>query len=423
MEVNGCLKMILISKSIGHLDDGLDLGINPFTDSIGDSIPKVRKHILKVTMERSSYLDDGLQSRMGCPKVPPLEMSRGPSSSGIVPEVPETLFDCPCPSGFQVASLQPLKALPVLLRKVFLTVKPKILRLGQRLVSHLLQRPMLSLAHRIHGLTHMGHQMVTVKDNLLFRLRYIVLRRGNVRVPNIHGHGLNPLPLLLRKPLIIAIQTPLLTIIGKILHRPRIQVTNQREILVPLPNRLLIHTDPGTRPLSSGQQPSLDRSLHEAPRLVPTDPQNPSRPQDVTLPKYIDRPPHKQQREPRTLLAPRQPHLPYPMLSTVNPRRAGVKKRLELTTVQMTPRSLRSMVIQRCQDSTFRTGPTDLSQMGRPHIHPLILQIQRHPFHRPRFFNAQQVTVKFSVLHGSSPPWSHFTLNYHPLKTRMNQIC
>jgi hypothetical protein len=75
MEVNGCLKMIPISKSIGHLDDGLDLGINSFTDSIGDSIPKVRQHILKVTMERSSCLDNGFQSRMGCPEVPPLEMT------------------------------------------------------------------------------------------------------------------------------------------------------------------------------------------------------------------------------------------------------------------------------------------------------------------------------------------------------------
>ena len=41
MEVNGCLKMIPIPKSIGHLDNGLDLGIDPFTDSIGYSMPKV----------------------------------------------------------------------------------------------------------------------------------------------------------------------------------------------------------------------------------------------------------------------------------------------------------------------------------------------------------------------------------------------
>src|SRR4030042_2954508 len=216
MEVNGCLKMIPIPKSIGHLDDGLDLGINPLTDSIGNSILKVRKHILKVTMKRASCLDDRLQSRMGCPKVPPLEMSRSPSFPSIMPEIPEALFDRPCPSGLQVAGLQPLKALPVLLWKILFTVKPKILRFDQRLVSHLLQRPMLSLAHRVHGLTHMGHQMVPIKDNLPFRLRHIALCRSNIRVPNIHGHSLNPLPLLLRKPLIIAIQTPLLTIIGKI---------------------------------------------------------------------------------------------------------------------------------------------------------------------------------------------------------------
>jgi hypothetical protein len=97
-----------------------------------------------------------------------------------------------------------------------------------------------------------------------------------------------------------------------------------------------------------------------------------------------------------------------------------MKKGFELATVQMTPRPLRSMIIQGCHGSAFRTGPTDPSLMGRPHIHPLIPDIQRHSFHRPRFFNAQQVMVKFSVLHGSSPPWSHFILNYHPLKTRKN---
>jgi len=49
--------MIPIPKSIGHLDDGLDLGIHTLTDSIGYSTPKVRKDISKVTMERSSCLD------------------------------------------------------------------------------------------------------------------------------------------------------------------------------------------------------------------------------------------------------------------------------------------------------------------------------------------------------------------------------
>ncbi len=93
MEVNGCLKMIPIPKSISHLDDGLDLGINPLTDSIGYSMLKVGKHILKVTMECSSCLDDGLQSRMGCPEVPPLEMSRSPSFPGIAPEVPQNFRD------------------------------------------------------------------------------------------------------------------------------------------------------------------------------------------------------------------------------------------------------------------------------------------------------------------------------------------
>jgi len=126
---------------------------------------------------------------MGCPKVPPLEMSPSPSFPGIGPEIPKALFDRPCPSGLQGAGLEPLKTLPVLLWKTLLTVKPKILRLGQCLVSHLLQWPMLSLAHHVHGLAHMGHQMVPIKDNLLLCLGHIAPGQSNVRVPNIHGHG------------------------------------------------------------------------------------------------------------------------------------------------------------------------------------------------------------------------------------------
>lgn len=81
MEVKGCLiKVIPISKPISHLDDGLDLGINPLTDSIGYLMLKVRKHILKVTMERSSCLDERLQSRRSCPEVPSPETSKSPLS-------------------------------------------------------------------------------------------------------------------------------------------------------------------------------------------------------------------------------------------------------------------------------------------------------------------------------------------------------
>jgi len=42
--------MIAVPKSIGHLDNGLNLEIHSLTDSIGYSIPKVHQHILKVSM-------------------------------------------------------------------------------------------------------------------------------------------------------------------------------------------------------------------------------------------------------------------------------------------------------------------------------------------------------------------------------------
>lgn len=99
-----------------------------------------------------------------------------------------------------------------------------------------------------------------------------------------------------------------------------------------------------------------------------------------------------------------------------------MKEGLELTIFQMTPGSLRSMIIQGTQGSTFWTGAPKIFLMARPYIRSLIHQIQLNLFNYPWGLYSKKVTVKFSISHGSSPPRSYFTLIDYPLKSRMNQF-
>jgi len=153
------------------------------------------------------------------------------------------------------------------------------------------------------------------------------------------------------------------------------------------------------------------------PSLIPTDPHDPDGPKHITLSKHINGQPLKEQGESSLGVQPRQPNLPNPMLSTIDSRRTGMEKRLELTTIQMTPSPLGNMIVKRNQGFTLWTRPTQIPGMIGPYIHLLIDQIQLNSFHRPRWLYPKKITVKFNVFHGSSHPWSHFTLTDYPRKS------
>lgn len=109
-----------------------------------------------------------------------------------------------------------------------------------------------------------------------------------------------------------------------------------------------------------------------------------------------------------------------PLLRTLNPRRPRVQKRHELAAIQVTPGAFRRMIVQRHHLSTLRTWPSDPFSVASQNVHSLSLYIQLHSFYLPRWLKTQQIAIKFSILHGSKPPWSHFILFIYPQESRMN---
>ncbi len=144
------------------------------------------------------------------------------------------------------------------------------------------------------------------------------------------------------------------------------------------------------------------RSGLDLPGFIPTDPQDPRGALDVSLPQDVDRQPLEQRREPRPRLGPRQPHLPDAVGRAVHPRRPRAQVRLELATVQMPPRPLLGVVVQRQVRRTLRTRPAPAVRVPRPHLDPLLLHLQLDAGHRPRRVQPQQLPVEFDVLHGVS---------------------
>src|SRR4030066_264699 len=100
MKVDGCFKMFSVSKPTSILLNGLDFGIQSFRDSICDRMSIVGQDIVNVFVNHAGCLDDRLKGGMGCPEIPPFEMTLSPSPAGILPEFPEALLDDPstaCP--------------------------------------------------------------------------------------------------------------------------------------------------------------------------------------------------------------------------------------------------------------------------------------------------------------------------------------
>src|SRR5208337_718967 len=258
---------------------------------------KISQDIVKVFMEHPSSLNHRLQTRVGCPEVPPFKVMQNPSLPSVTPEVSKTLLNRPCPGRLELHLLENRKPFLMLLWEVFLRVQPKILGSSQRLIAYLFQNPMFLLAHLIHGLAHVRHQMIAIKHDLILRLGKMCPHRRNIRIPDIHRHCLNAFLLLLGETLKVTIQTRLLPVLRNILYRGGLQITDQRHIGVSFADRLLIDPNPRTNPFLFRHQTPLDRSLQNMPSFVPTDPQNPSDSKDVTLPKNINGQPFKQQGE------------------------------------------------------------------------------------------------------------------------------
>jgi len=80
-----------------------------------------------------------------------------------------------------------------------------------------------------------------------------------------------------------------------------------------------------------------------------------------------------------------------------------MQERLELTTVQVPPNPLFSMVVQPTLSSTFRTWPLQTLGVFDPDIHSLLFDIELNIGYKPWIFKPQEMTIQIDVAHDSSP--------------------
>jgi hypothetical protein len=111
----------------------------------------------------------------------------------------------------------------------------------------------------------------------------------------------------------------------------------------------------------------------------------------------------KEHREAGMGLSPREADLSDSMLATSHSGGSRMQERLELTTVQMPPNPLFSMVMQPTLSSTIRTWPLQTLGVFDPNIHPLLFDIELNIGYKPWIFKPQEMTIQIDVAHDSSP--------------------
>lgn len=103
MEIDRRLEVVLVSESSRSVLHPLNLRIDRFARSIGDSVFQVRQEIPQPGLQRAGHLDDGLESAVGRPVVPPREMVPGGPFVGVVKQRHRRFFQRPRTCRLEVA--------------------------------------------------------------------------------------------------------------------------------------------------------------------------------------------------------------------------------------------------------------------------------------------------------------------------------
>jgi len=274
MKIDGNFEVLSVTEAAGLLLDHLNRRVQRFADGVGDPVLKEGHDVLQILAEHSCDRLDGFQPRTDGPSLPALEVFPSPSRRLVSPKIHQAFLNRPGPGCPQSLLPQPAKLLSAPLRQVFPRIKPQILCPGQKIPAFFPRLPMLFFPDTIDRLHHMPHQMIPVKNNLLFALRHMLLDRGQLRVQYICRDRLDlrPLPGLQQGK--IAVQALLPSVVIDMLYGRCFQFVDQGQIVMPLAHRLLIHSHFFDRPPQFALPSSCHRPAHDLPGLVPTDPQH-----------------------------------------------------------------------------------------------------------------------------------------------------
>ena len=242
--------------------------------------------------------------------------------------------------------------------------------------------------------------MEAVEDRLLRRLKHARPRGLNVGLPHVHRHRLDAIKLLRCQSRVVPVETVLRAVFGDVLHRALIQVADQRQVRVPLGRGLLVDADPANDLRRFALPPPRDGARHNAPGLIPADPQDLRGSRHVALPPHIDGEALEEQRKSRPPLRPWHRDLDHSVFPAGHPWDPRMQVGLELAAVEMAPGPLLGVIVQRQRLGAVRARPHRVLRVLGPHIHSLPGDVQLDAAHGPRRLQAQQVLIQRGVLHG-----------------------
>ena len=189
MKINRCLESFLVSKSIRPLLDGLNLGVQSFTHGIGDRMCDVRQNIVQMALDQMSGVFHGFKTTPNCPPEPAPPEGSGLLQRGRMPQGTEFLFHRPRPSHFQIHGPEGLKTLSLGFGHIVFRIQPQVFgsfQFGNASIPNFL------LSDGIDRLSHMSHDVKTVKGDLFGGLGEMRERGLKERLPHVHRHGPDP---------------------------------------------------------------------------------------------------------------------------------------------------------------------------------------------------------------------------------------
>jgi hypothetical protein len=142
------------------------------------------------------------------------------------------------------------------------------------------------------------------------------------------------------------------------------------------------------------------RSLHQSPRFVPADPQDPRRAAHITLTQHVEGQALEEQREPRPRRCPRHQDLHHAPLAAGHAGECAQAGTSRTGNCPDAARSARRRGRRAAVSSRIAGTPTVRPPCARPHVHALPVEVQVHSAHRPWPLQAQQVLIERGVLHG-----------------------
>jgi len=142
-----------------------------------------------------------------------------------------------------------------------------------------------------------------------------------------------------------AVEARLAPLIGEVLDRAGSKVRHHGDVVLAPTCCLLVDAHHGRNHERLGRKSSGDRTVHEMPRLVPAEPQQPGGTFDIALSQHVDSEPLEQHGEAAHRLGPRQRHLAHPVGGALDARWPCVQVGEERAAVEVPPGAFLAMVV------------------------------------------------------------------------------